>query len=170
LLVIFAALGSLRSTPKGTAPVLVPLTAPYPPPTSTIPALGPVPGTVTSSVLSVASLIPRTCGCAFQTQRVLDLHKCDSLYKPTNSLLNTNSRTTPIAYSSIKFAFNLCLLSFDNIDARELTRSSTGARWAKPPTGPPHQKACGAERSPDLRVASRHTGEEGRPITVKLVA
>jgi hypothetical protein len=64
-------------TPRSTTSVSVPITASHSSTTSISPALGPVPGTISSSV---ASLIPCTCGQAFETQRVLDLHKRDSPY------------------------------------------------------------------------------------------
>ncbi|KAF1844474.1 uncharacterized protein K460DRAFT_369324 [Cucurbitaria berberidis CBS 394.84] len=64
-------------TPKGTTPVSVPITAPHSSQTSISSGLGLLPGTISSSV---ASLIRCTCGQAFETQQVLDLHKRDSLY------------------------------------------------------------------------------------------
>jgi hypothetical protein len=63
--------------PKGTAAISVPITAPHSYPTSIPLASGLVPATISSPV---TSLIPCTCGQAFETQRVLDLHKRDSQY------------------------------------------------------------------------------------------
>jgi hypothetical protein len=67
-----------RFTPKGTTSVSVPIMASLSSPSSISPALGPVLGTIS---FPAASLIPFTCGRAFGTQQVLDLHKCDSLYQ-----------------------------------------------------------------------------------------
>lgn len=67
------------STSKGKKPGSVSFTVPHSPPTSIPPASGPVPGTIPSSVLSLAPLFPCTCDHVFETQRVLDVHKCDSL-------------------------------------------------------------------------------------------
>lgn len=53
------------------------LTAPSPPNPS---ASAPLPGTIPSSTLSVARLLHCTCGHSFESQRILDLHKRDSLY------------------------------------------------------------------------------------------
>jgi hypothetical protein len=74
--------GKLTSASKfeATTPGLVPYTTPHPSPTLISPCSGPVPGTVSSSALSLAPLFPCTCGHAFQTQQVLNLHKRDSLY------------------------------------------------------------------------------------------
>jgi hypothetical protein len=66
-----------RFTPKGTTPVSEQIMAPLPFLTSISPALGLVPGTISCSV---ASFLPYTCGKTFETQRLLDLHKRDSLY------------------------------------------------------------------------------------------
>jgi hypothetical protein len=66
-----------RFTPKGTTSVSVPIMPPLSFPTSISPDSGLVLGNISSSV---ASLIPCTCGQAFETQRVPDLHKRDSLY------------------------------------------------------------------------------------------
>ncbi|KAH7078944.1 hypothetical protein BKA63DRAFT_507443 [Paraphoma chrysanthemicola] len=68
------------STPKGRTSVSVPFTAPQSNPTSTPLVLGPVTGTIPSSVLTVASLISCTCGHTFETKRILQLHKRNSLY------------------------------------------------------------------------------------------
>lgn len=53
--------------------------------TSIPPASDPVPGTIPSSALSTALLIECTCGHAFETQRILNLHKRDSLYHKRQS-------------------------------------------------------------------------------------
>lgn len=75
--------GKTRSgyAPKGRTLVSVPPGAPHSPPTSIPPSSsGLSPGTIPLSMFSVASLIYCTCGHAFETQRILDLHKRDSLY------------------------------------------------------------------------------------------
>ncbi|KAH7108867.1 hypothetical protein B0J11DRAFT_449437, partial [Dendryphion nanum] len=68
------------STSKGKPPDSVPFMVPQSPPTPIHPASGPVPGTIPSSMLSRALLFTCTCGHAFETQRVMDLHKRDSLF------------------------------------------------------------------------------------------
>jgi acetone carboxylase gamma subunit len=65
---------------NATTPCTVLFTAPQSPPTSIPPASGPVPGTFPSSVLVKASLLLCTCGYSFKTQRILDLHKRDSIF------------------------------------------------------------------------------------------
>ena len=45
-----------------------------------LPASASVPGTIPHPRLSVAHLLRCTCGQSFETQRILDLHKRDSLY------------------------------------------------------------------------------------------
>jgi hypothetical protein len=58
----------------------VSFTAPQPPPPPIPLTSGPVPGTIPSSVLWGASLLLCTCGHSFETQRILDLHKRDSIF------------------------------------------------------------------------------------------
>jgi hypothetical protein len=65
------------STPRGTIAVSVPITAPHSSPTPISLALGLVPPTISSPVTSI---VPYTYAQAFETQRVLDLQKRDSLY------------------------------------------------------------------------------------------
>jgi hypothetical protein len=67
-------------TSKAKTPGSVPFMAPHSPPTSVPPTSGPVPGTIPLSVLPLASPFPYTYGHVFKTQRVLDLHKRNSLF------------------------------------------------------------------------------------------
>ena len=69
----------LPSASKGKIPGLVPFMVPHSPATSVHPASDPVPGTIPSSVLSLASLFTCTCGHVFESQRTMDIHKRDSL-------------------------------------------------------------------------------------------
>ncbi|KAH9861559.1 hypothetical protein J1614_011309 [Plenodomus biglobosus] len=70
---------------KSTVPGPMPFTDRHSPSTSIPPGSDPVPGTIPSSALSTASLIQCTCGHAFETQRILNLHKRDSLYHKRQS-------------------------------------------------------------------------------------
>ena len=66
---------TLKAQPLGKAPIAAPPSRL----SFTRPVSNPVPGTIPSSTLSQVSLIYCTCGRAFETQRVLDQHKRDSL-------------------------------------------------------------------------------------------
>ncbi|KAF1939281.1 hypothetical protein EJ02DRAFT_299452, partial [Clathrospora elynae] len=87
---------------KATTPGSVPFTAPRSPPTLISLASDPVVGTSPSSLLSLASLFPCTCGHAFETQRVLDLHKRDCLYhkRQANQSLARNEQSDDFLVSS----------------------------------------------------------------------
>lgn len=58
----------------------VPLRVSYPPVPLDFQAPGPAPGTIPASALSPASLLTCTCGQRFETQRIMDLHKHDSIF------------------------------------------------------------------------------------------
>jgi hypothetical protein len=60
-----------KATARESMPSLVPCSPP---------ALGELPGTIPSSLLVAAPFLICTCGHRFETQRILDLHKRDSLY------------------------------------------------------------------------------------------
>jgi hypothetical protein len=82
-------------TPRSTTSVSVPITASHSSTTSISPALGPVPGTISSSV---ASLIPVPADRPLRRNEYLTytsatLHTTSD--KPTSLLLKTNKRTTP---------------------------------------------------------------------------
>ena len=62
-------------TSKGKTPGSVPYMVPQSPPNP----IHPVPGTIPYSMLSRALLFTCTCGHALETQRIMDLHKHDSL-------------------------------------------------------------------------------------------
>lgn len=70
--------GSSASMSK--APGSVPLKVPYPPVPLNYQAPGAAPGTIPSSVLSPASLLTCICGQRFETERIMDLHKRDSIF------------------------------------------------------------------------------------------
>jgi hypothetical protein len=72
---IHSAAGFISLTSSKVQPTI--LNAPPPPHP---PASAPVPGTIPSSTFLVAQLLQCTCGHSFETQRILDLHKRDSLY------------------------------------------------------------------------------------------
>ncbi|KAH6622466.1 hypothetical protein C7974DRAFT_398342 [Boeremia exigua] len=78
--------GELKlSTPKAVQPATQTAHSPLLPQTT-----APLPGTIPHSNFSVAQLIRCTCGQSFETQRILDLHKRDSMYHQRH---NNNSST-----------------------------------------------------------------------------
>ena len=62
------------------APGSVPLKVPYPPVPLDFQTPGPAPGIIPAPALSPASLLTCTCGQRFETQRIMDLHKRDSIF------------------------------------------------------------------------------------------
>jgi hypothetical protein len=68
------------SKSKATAPASVPSVAPHSPPASILTVSGPLPGWIPSSELVPDPFLTYTYGYAFETQRILDLQKYDSLY------------------------------------------------------------------------------------------
>jgi len=132
------------SISKGKTPGSVPFIVPHSPPTPIHPASGPVPGTIPSSVLSRASLFTCTCGHAFETQRVMDLHKRDSLIhkrqaeeSPTGyeqwddslvtsfASINLESVSTRIMPSGARFS---CICGCIFIDQKALEQHKQDAR------------------------------------------
>lgn len=125
-------------------PGSLPFTVPYSHPTSIYPASGPVPGTIPSSTLSQASLLTCTCGHAFETQRIMDLHKRDSLFHKRQSedseiqyerlddslvssfaSMNLGSVPAPVIPSVARFA---CVCGGMFIDQKALERHKQHAR------------------------------------------
>jgi acetone carboxylase gamma subunit len=95
---------------KATSSVSVPLMATYSPLTSISPALGTKPEIISYPMLTTFSLIRCTCGHAFKAQRILDLHKHDSLYYKRQTD-QSSTRSEQCANSLVSFFASLNLES-----------------------------------------------------------